>query len=451
MRRAIVLGALLWATAASADDALDQMRELFDRGQDAYEGGKFEVAASEFRAAYAVRPAASLLFNEAVCYEKLGDERRAVRLFRSYLEAAPQAPDRLAVEKRILALESRTAVAPVTTRGVVFIESKPAGANIYLDSKDGAPIGTTPWNGAIDGTHVVIIEAAGHVEERRPVSGRAGVINNYYFTLTQPHFMSFVEVYANAPGAAVYIDETSYGPVGVTPYRSHLPPGKHRVIVGGEGLTEVAEEVVFEAGKVHKVQAKVEKAAVGYVVVRGRSIEGATVKLDGVPVCVAPCRFASPSGARQVSVEKAGLKPLRRTLEVGKATEIDLAVRLAQKPARTDLIWKTAFAAAAIGGGIYLGLKANGIEDSIQRDIDAGMPPLAPDDERYTQGKIYALSADGLFLVGGAVAVYTALSLLSEPGPPSTSESAPRELFPGLSVAPALAPGYGGVAAEMKF
>jgi len=79
------------------------------------------------------------------------------------------------------------------------------------------------------------------------------------------------------------------------------------------------------------------------------------------------------------------------------------------------------------------------------------MPPLAPDDERYTQGKIYALSADGLFLVGGAVAVYTALSLLSEPGPPSTSESAPRELFPGLSVAPALAPGYGGVAAEMKF
>ena len=451
MRGLVVCVTLLCGGVAAADDTLDRIRELFDRGHDAYEAGAYEVAASEFRAAHALRPAASLLFNEAVCYEKLGDAGRAVRLFRRYLEAAPRAADRAAVEQRIDDLERRVKVAPAAPRGVVFIESRPAGASIYLDSKDGPPIGTTPWNGSIEGTHTVIISAPGHLDERRSLTGRPGVVNNFYFTLAQPHLTSFVVVTANAPGAEVYIDEKSYGPVGTTPYRSHLTPGKHRVIVGGEGLTDSVQEVDFEAGRIHELHARVERAAVGYVVVHGRSVEGATVKLDGVPVCRAPCRFPSPSGARQITVEKAGSKPLRRTVEVGRATEVDLTVRLAPRQARTDVIWKAAFAAAAIGGGVYLGLQANAVQDSLERDLAAGMPPLSADDDRYTRGKLYALSADGLFLAGGAVAAYTAISLLSEKGPPSTAEAAPRELHPGLSVAPALGPGYGGVSAELRF
>jgi hypothetical protein len=451
MRRAVVIAVLLAGGSAWGDDALERMRELFERGQDAYEAGKYELAASEFRAAYAVRPAASLLYNQAVCHERLGDPSRAVQLFRGYLDDAPRASDRAAVEKRIADLERRVSVAPAATRGVVFVDSKPAGASLWLDSKDGAPIGTTPWNGAVEGTHVLIVEAPGHVAERRTITGRAGVVNNLYFSLAQPQFLSFVEVFSNVPGAEVYIDERSHGPVGVTPYRSHLTPGKHRVIVGGEGLAEVVEEVDFQPGKVGTVRVKLAKAPVGYVVVRGRTVDGATVKLDGVPVCRAPCRFATPAGARAVTVEKPGLKPLRRTVEVGSATEIDLAVRLAPRQPRTDLVWKAALAAAAIGGGIYLGVQANGIQDSLERDLAAGMPPLASDDDRYLRGKIYALSADGLFLAGGAVAIYSAISLLSEKGPPSTAEVAPRELFPGLSLAPAVGPGYGGVSAEARF
>ena len=54
--------------------------------------------------AYDVKPAASLLYNAAVCYEKARRYRYAGALFERYLEANPSTRDRVAVEQRIALL-----------------------------------------------------------------------------------------------------------------------------------------------------------------------------------------------------------------------------------------------------------------------------------------------------------------------------------------------------------
>src|SRR6187200_2311386 len=82
------------APAAADDSTTEGMRERFEKGQDFYEQRKYEAAAAEFRAAYEIRPAASLLYNEAVCYEKLRDFSKAATLFRKYLSDSPNARDR---------------------------------------------------------------------------------------------------------------------------------------------------------------------------------------------------------------------------------------------------------------------------------------------------------------------------------------------------------------------
>jgi hypothetical protein len=462
------------AAAADADASTEQMRERFEKGQDFYEQRKYEAAAAEFRAAYEIKPAASLLYNEAVCYEKLRDFNKAANLFRRYLSDSPNARDRKAVETRIAALESAAkppaqrkgptieSLGSAEVRGVFLIESKPQGATVYLDDKNSPPLGTTPWNGTIDGEHKVIVVAKGYKDESKTVRGKPNSVNTLYIAMSQEHYLGWIEVRANVAAADVYIDGREAGAAGKTPFMGNITPGKHTIIVTKEGFTEEVKEMEIIAGEPHKVEAMLEKAPIGFIQVGGSTVEGARVKVDGKVVCeAAPCRFQAPSGERKITVEKKGLKPYTRQMNVPKASETALSVKLMPKQARTDLIWKFGFAAAFIGGGIFLGLKSNSINDEIKNEIDAGNPPLPPDDDRFTEGKIYAIAADGLFVVGALTATFAVISLFSEKGPPSTGfVSDTRDLSqvnplidtrPRWKVAPAVGPNYAGVAAEVRW
>jgi tetratricopeptide (TPR) repeat protein len=74
-----------------------------------YAGGNWAEAAAEFEKAYRVSLDASFLHNMALCYQKLGDARRSLRLFQSYLDKVPNAPRRVAVEASIRELEESLA------------------------------------------------------------------------------------------------------------------------------------------------------------------------------------------------------------------------------------------------------------------------------------------------------------------------------------------------------
>ncbi len=468
--------AALAATPAQAQavDPVVQMHEHFDKGQAAYEQRKYELAASEFHAAYEAKPSASLLFNEAVCYEKMKNYPKAAQLFRNYLEKSPQAKDRKDTEKRIAALEGEVqrqtnpnarptgptlaSLGEVKARGFVNIESKPPGATIYLDDRKSEPLGSTPWNGSLEGHHKLIIVAQGYKDEEKDLTSDPTRITDVYVALSQQHYLGWLEVRSNVAAADVYMDGKEAGAVGKTPYLANVTPGKHTLIVTKEGFTEISKDVNIVAGEVHKFEVTLEKAPIGFIHIGGTSIEGAIVKLDGKVVCAAaPCRFQSPDGQHRLDVEKPGLKTYTRQMTVIKATETELSVKLMPTEGKTDVIWKYAFAAAFITGGIVLGLQANSTYDEINSDIAKGMPPVAPDDSRFTKGKIFSYAADGCFLIGGITAIVETISLLSEHGPPSIGSAESRDLgstgssslVPRLT--PQVAPGYAGLTAEVRW
>src|SRR5437867_3461171 len=76
-------------------------RELHQQGSRHYDIGEYDAAIDDFKAAYALSPAAGLLFNIAQAYRMKGTDScaEALRYYRSYLRAAPNAENRESVEK----------------------------------------------------------------------------------------------------------------------------------------------------------------------------------------------------------------------------------------------------------------------------------------------------------------------------------------------------------------
>ena len=271
MRSAIAIVVFLLAAPVLAEDRPEDPRERardhFERGLRDHEQQKYASAASELRAAYALRPAAPLLFNEAVCVEKLGDDARAAALFTRYLAEAPDAHDRPAVEARIATLLARRPsrpaapapphTAPKKLRGVLFIESKPPGATIHLGDKDGAPLGRTPWAGTLDGTHDVILRSPGFADKKARIRTAPGTYNEHFVAFSGP-FLGGLEVRSNVDGARVHLDTKDGRGVGSTPFMGHAGPGKHTVFVSRPGFKEARREIVIVPGQPHVVHVQLE-------------------------------------------------------------------------------------------------------------------------------------------------------------------------------------------------
>jgi len=79
----------------------------FEKAQKFYNLGKFELALTEYEAAYDAKPLADFLFNIAQCYRNLEDYDRAIFSFKKYLKEKPDADDRTQVEKFIDDLEEK--------------------------------------------------------------------------------------------------------------------------------------------------------------------------------------------------------------------------------------------------------------------------------------------------------------------------------------------------------
>lgn len=81
--------------------------QLFQEGDELYKQGNFAEAAEKFRAAYALDPNPTLLYNLARSYENLGELDQAADTYREYLQRQPDATDRGAIERRIETLEQQ--------------------------------------------------------------------------------------------------------------------------------------------------------------------------------------------------------------------------------------------------------------------------------------------------------------------------------------------------------
>lgn len=123
-RLALILGLLAVTGTARADDdrkgpkasgaairaSVQRRAQLHhDAGRENYLAGRYELAITEFEAAYSLVPEPILLFNLAQAHRKKGSRDQAILFYQRYLAAAPRARDREEVETRIRELQAESA------------------------------------------------------------------------------------------------------------------------------------------------------------------------------------------------------------------------------------------------------------------------------------------------------------------------------------------------------
>ena len=87
-------------------ETLVTAKEHSNQGTRHFELGHYQEALGEFEAAYMAVPDPVFLFNIAQCHRKMGHDKEAIDFYKRYLRAAPKAPNRVDVQKRIQELES---------------------------------------------------------------------------------------------------------------------------------------------------------------------------------------------------------------------------------------------------------------------------------------------------------------------------------------------------------
>ena len=89
------------AEARTAEARIAEARSLYDSGADAFSRGRFSEALDYFTRAYEVSSRAELLYNIGTSHDRLGHGEAAIRNYRDYLVALPEAGNREYTEARI--------------------------------------------------------------------------------------------------------------------------------------------------------------------------------------------------------------------------------------------------------------------------------------------------------------------------------------------------------------
>lgn len=134
----------------------EQLRavELLDEGEQAYDAGDFEQAIESFSEVHEIVPHPNVSYQLAETYEALGNYEMAIQHYRRYLDEMPDAEDRGRIERIIEEHQRRLGDELSTVR----VETDPEGAEIFLESPDSVPVGTSPEKVTLQpGTHRLFV------------------------------------------------------------------------------------------------------------------------------------------------------------------------------------------------------------------------------------------------------------------------------------------------------
>jgi hypothetical protein len=501
-------GAARAADEATPDKGLADAKDAFEAAQTAFVRGEYDAAAARFLEAYEKKPYPAFLFNVAVSYEKAKQLEKARQYFERYLQVDPNASDaaqvkvRLDVIAQLLAPPPPPPVAPspppaagapppggappagapvpgaapstagaptvpgtpspppappaalapppvltdIDTKGLIVIDSKPQGATIYLNDKRSGPFGKTPWHGSLESKPVrLILESKGHKPEERAISPRSDKLIDVYIALSEEHYLGWIEIVSNVPGADVFIDRKDIGAIGRTPYTGQLKPGKHVIYLEKFGWQPVQQEIDVPPGTATQHAIDMQPSQAGWIAITGRTTEGGRLMLDEKFSCATPCRAEVAPGKHKLLVEKRGMEDYETELEIGRGVETGIEVQMSPRPPRTRAISTTIVALVIIGAGAYVGHLSQDEKNGIQNDIN-NHQLVDNNDPRFLRGKVEAIGADVLYGLGAIVAA-TAVYALFEHGPDSTGVAEHKS----ISLAPVFGPDGAGLAFSGRF
>jgi hypothetical protein len=327
----------------------------------------------------------------------------------------------------------------IETKGLVVIDSKPQGATIYLNDKRKGAFGKTPWQGSLESKPVrLILEQKGWKPEERAISPRSDKLIDVYIALSEEHYLGWVEIVSNVPGADVFIDRKEIGAIGRTPFTGHLKPGKHTIFVERFGYDPVRRDIDVLPGTATQHSFDMQASQKGWVAINGRGISGGRLIIDDKFACAIPCRTEVTPGKHEILVEKDGMEDYESDMEIPRGVETNVDVRMSPRPPRTRAITTAIVAAVLIGGGAYVGHLSQQNKDAINSDISNGVL-VDSNDPRFLRGKVEAIGADVLYGVGAIVAVTAVFGLFAH-GPDSTAVADSKK----ISLVPTMGSDGGG-------
>jgi hypothetical protein len=491
------------AEESTPDKQLAAAKESFEAAQNLFVRAEYAAAAEKFLSAYEHKPYPAFLFNVAVSFEKSKQLEKAKQYFERYLEKDPNASDSAQVKLRLEVINQLlapppppvtpppppvggpdggapstppggpdggagpttpvsptpatppappTAIAPmpvlteIETKGLVVIDSKPQGATIYLNDKRKGAFGKTPWHGSLESKPVrLILESKGWKPEERAISPRSDKLIDVYIALSEEHYLGWVEIASNVPGADVFIDRKEIGAIGRTPFTGHLKPGKHTIYVERFGFDPVQRTIDIQPGTATQHNFDMQPSAKGWVVITGRGTSGGRLIIDDKFQCATPCRAEVTPGKHEILVEKRGKEDYETELDVARGVETTIEVQMSDRPPRTRAISTAVVAALLLGGGAYVGYLANQNQDSIKADVANGVL-IDNEDPRFMRGKIEAIGADVLYGLGAIVAITAVFGFFSH-GPDSTGVTDQKK----ISLTPTMNHDGGGLSLWGRF
>jgi hypothetical protein len=261
------------AGANPSDDTTQKARKYFDAGKQAYEASRFLIAATAFEEAYQLSPRPQILFSLAQAIRQQyfvdrdpGRLKRAVELFKEYMQQVPQGGRRDHASQHLAELEPLLlriqdeqrrlgrSLEPIKTetKTELMITSRTPGA---LASVDGEEASEMPLIRDVKpGKHSVRVDAPGFLGEQEDavaVDGRLVVVD--LNLKEQPAVIAL-----HAPdGADVTLDGRL---VGAAPLATALEvtSGRHYVVVTEKGAYPFARDVLLDRGEKLALDAKLE-------------------------------------------------------------------------------------------------------------------------------------------------------------------------------------------------
>ena len=228
------------------------------------------------------------------------------------------------------------------TRYKVKVDSVPTGANIYLETRQADPVGTTPQVFRLEkGEYTFILEMKGYELLSRAVKIRKAA--TFAFKLTRKPEPAQLKVEsapgASADGAAVKINGKDVGKV---PVPISLSQGRYLVEVVKDGFKPFRKWINVKQGekKTMAVALVSAKPQIGTLLVHS-SAPGAVIYLDGRKVDRAPALLQKLKPGKYVVEARAkGYQPrsVEVTVEADKVAKVTIALELTS-------------AAKALGGG----------------------------------------------------------------------------------------------------
>jgi hypothetical protein len=198
----------------------------------------------------------------------------------------------------------------------INVESTPPGATVYLDSEDGAPLGTTPITAALvpAGNHTLIFKKENH--ETAKLNVRVARWRETFRAVLSP-LSTLVITPSNqeAQGATVTISGEN---VGTVPFDGTLQPGRHFLEIKKDGFKTFSQWLSLRGGQSMTLPVMLERDApkAGSILVAG-SRPGATVFLDGQPKGVTPTVLEDvPVGDHVIEVRSDGVPPHQETVRI---------------------------------------------------------------------------------------------------------------------------------------